>query len=289
MPVTFVRPSDGETTLHSAQSTTGVLSWNTRAAEGSISLRLRFANGYRSAWLPYVKWSAHKRESLSPRDEEVTIQADRIVATKPFVALEVRASQRMDAFALATPPEDPPRPMHAPVPVELDVPTCSQYVDDERGWCSPASVAMLLRFHGYDVDVATVARGVYDAGYRGTGNWAFNVAYASTFGLRSFVAYLRDLGHAYAFVSRGLPLALSYAWAAGELEGAPLERSTGHLAVLRGFDAVGDPIVNDPAHPRVRVTYRLAQFERAWLAHGGIAYVIAPFRGPDPVALANQG
>ena len=288
MPVSFVRPSDKETTLHCAPTSVGVVSWNTRAVEGSLSLRVRFADSYRSAWLPYVKWSLHNRQSLSPRDEEVMIETDVVAATKPFAAIDVRSSERMDALALATPAGLPARPAVAVAPFELDVPQHSQYVNGDRGWCSPASLAMLLQFHGYSVDVQSVAGAVHDDAYNGMGNWTFNMAYASSFGLRTFVAYLRDLEHAHAFVSRGLPLALSYAWKPGELDGAPLEHSDGHLAVLRGFDAMGDPIVNDPAQPNVRVTYRRAQLECAWLAHGGIAYVVAPLQGPDPVVLVND-
>lgn len=289
MPVTFVRPSDVETTLHCAPATQAVLSWNTRAPEGTISLRMRFAGAYRSAWLPYVKWAARGRYSLSPRDEEVTIETDVIRTVKPFCAVEVRASTRLDAVALATPGTHPPREGSPAPTVELDVPQHSQYVvAEERGWCSPASLAMLLAFHGCAVDVASVAAAVYDNAYAGTGNWTFNAAYASTFGLRAFVAYLRDLTHASAFITCRLPLVLSYAWADGELDGAPLSESRGHLAVLRGFGSNGDPIVNDPAQPTPRTTYRRAQFERLWLAHGGVAYVLAPTSGPDPAALVNE-
>lgn len=289
MPVTFVRPSDVETTLHCAPAAAAVLSWNTRAAEGTISLRVRFVDGYRSSWLPYVKWGAQGRHSLSPRAEEVTIETDVVRANKPFDALDVRAAPRLDAIALATPCTQTPRDGARTSALELDVPQYSQYVvSEERGWCSPASLAMVLAFHGCPLDVAAVAAAVYDGAYGGTGNWTFNAAYASTFGLRAFVAYLRDLVHAGAFIASGLPLVLSYAWNAGELEGAPLPESLGHLSVLRGFDRNGDPIVNDPAQPAPRTTYRRDQFERLWLAHGGIAYVLAPTSGPDPEALVND-
>jgi hypothetical protein len=52
--------------------------------------------------------------------------------------------------------------------------------------------------------------------------------------------------------------------------------------VLVGFDANGDPVLNDPAshsvpsNDEVRVTYDRAQFERAWSRSGRIAYVIRP-------------
>ena len=90
------------------------------------------------------------------------------------------------------------------------------------------------------------------------------------------VVYLRDLVAAERFTSEGFPLALSFAWKSGELPGAPLEASDGHLAVLCGFDAAGNAVCNDPAQPSLRVTYPRAAFERVWLAHGGVAYAIVP-------------
>jgi hypothetical protein len=77
-------------------------------------------------------------------------------------------------------------------------------------------------------------------------------------------------------IERNIPLVLSYAWAAGELPGAPLEHSAGHLAVLCGFTGNGDCAMNDPAAPRVRVVYPRAALERLWQRNGAIAYVIAP-------------
>lgn len=288
MPLTYVRPAGCETTLHCPPAQTAVVSWNTRLAAGSLSLRVRFCDAYRSAWLPYAKWSTRARESHSPRDELIAIETETLRAAKPFAWVDVRSSERLDAVALATPPEAAPRGPTRGVPIDLFVPELTQYVGGERGWCSPASLAMLLGFHGREVTVPAVAAAVFDEAYGGTGNWAFNAAYASGFGLRAVVAYLRDFEHARALLARGLPLALSYAWEPGELAGAPLERSAGHLAVLRGFDGAGDPLVNDPAHPQIRTRYRRDQLERAWLRHGGTAYVVAPPGDDDLAALVDD-
>ena len=59
------------------------------------------------------------------------------------------------------------------------------------------------------------------------------------------------------------------------LPGAPLPASNGHLVVLRGSDA-HTVIVNDPAHPGLTVSYPSEAFERCWLEHGGVAYLVAP-------------
>ena len=56
--------------------------------------------------------------------------------------------------------------------------------------------------------------------------------------------------------------------------------SEGRLAVLVGFTAEGDVIVNEPEVPAdgsPRATYDRETFERAWLSTtGGIAYLIYP-------------
>jgi hypothetical protein len=73
---------------------------------------------------------------------------------------------------------------------------------------------------------------------------------------------------------------ISYSWGRGQLTGAPIPASNGHLAVLTGFDAKGNPVVNDPAAPSneaVQRSYSRAELERLWLqGSGGTAYLIYP-------------
>jgi hypothetical protein len=168
-------------------------------------------------------------------------------------------------------------------------------------WCSPASIAMLLAFWGTgptpedtawvgepypDACVDHAARGTYDDAYGGCGNWPFNTAYASTFGLEGFVGRLRSLRDAEELLVAGIPHALSISAAPGELEGFLPEGSSGHIVVLAGVTESGDPIVCDPAveaNDLVRRTYDRAQLERAWLrGSDGIVYVVRPESVPLP-------
>jgi hypothetical protein len=189
--------------------------------------------------------------------------------------------------------------------VELAVPSYAQSVHrgeyPEYGgggvaWCSPTSTAMVMEYWGFGpsaTDLAWVdrafadpcvdhaARYTFDAAYDGTGNWPFNTAYAAHFGLDAFVTRLRSLQEAEPFLTRGIPLVASIAAGPGELENFPLPQGTaGHLLVIVGLTAEGDPIVNDPAAPSndaVRRTYRRVEFERVWLeGSGGAVYVITP-------------
>jgi hypothetical protein len=285
----LIAPAPATLRIEIEPAAEAVVSWNSRAAAGSLELRVERCDGARSGWLPYVSWSAEARRSLSGADEVAAIELDIVRAPSPIAALEVRAGAPLETVAVSVKPERKPRAAgtHA---VLLEVAPRSQYLGEhplERGWCSPASLAMLLAHWGHVLATEEVAARVRDDAYGGTGNWTFNVALAGALGLRAAVVHLRDLVQAAAFVSAGVPLALSFSWRAGELPGAPLEHTDGHLAVLVGFDARGDPLLNDPAQPALRVSYPRTAFERAWLGHRGIAYALSPPQHADLAALAN--
>lgn len=182
----------------------------------------------------------------------------------------------------------------------IDVPTYSQMVhrghhpewgNGGEAWCSPTSTAMVLEHYGAnprkghrfkpghsDSIVDWTASMTYDHGYRGTGNWAFNTAYAGLRVRHARVTRIPQLRAAERFIKDGTPLIVSVAFNRGELSGAPISSTAGHLMVLVGFTASGDVVVNDPAassNAGVRRTYDRAQFEKAWLTKsGGLTYVL---------------
>jgi Peptidase_C39 like family len=170
--------------------------------------------------------------------------------------------------------------------LELPVPVHSQmiYPDGGEVWCSPTSVTMMLGYWdaklnaNFADNVPTAAKAMWDTEYDGSGNWAFNMAYASSKGLKAYVHRLSSLAQAESYILKGIPLALSIAWGVGELEGAHIAKSGGHLVVLRGFTKTGNVIINDPAAKTdagVRTVYKRAELERAWIGHsGGVVYVI---------------
>jgi hypothetical protein len=253
-----------------------IVSWNTLEAVDALGLVVETADGRRSGALPYVAFADGRRASLDGSDDIATIQTDIVRATGGIVAIEVRSHGPLVRVAAAPPRSAAPL---AAARRELDVPEHSQYVDDfpdERGWCAPASMAMLAGTWGMTPGVAEVAAGVFDHAYAGTGNWTFAVAYAGACGLAGAAAYLRDLVNVERFIAAGLPIAVSISWSGDALPGAPLDHSDGHILVVRGFDARGDVIVNDPAQPAVRHVYDRAAFARCWLDHGGVALLVAP-------------
>jgi hypothetical protein len=288
--LSIVYPHEARTIVRIAPAHEAVVSWNTRAPRGRIELTAYRADGQVSSWLPYVSFSPQDRRSLNGRDEVASLETDILSSGQSMVAIEVRCDAALDAIAIST-------PVHAPRPtidangLFLDVPALSQYLPafpGERGWCSPAALAMLLNYWGGSFGVADVAAGVRDTAYGGTGNWAFNVAFAGEHGLRAAVVHLDGIAHAAAFIASGIPLALSFSWKEAELPSAPLGHSDGHLAVLRGFTKHGHPQFNDPAHPDLTTMYDRAAFARVWERHGGIAYALVPQeRSNELLRLAN--
>lgn len=202
----------------------------------------------------------------------------------------------------STPPTSKPGVVAQAGGAVLQVPRYSQMVHDGHypqwggggeAWCSPTSVSMVLAFHDAlppAEDYAWVPQGhpspwvdhaarmTFDHGYDGTGNWSFNVAYAARLVGRADVVRLPDLRAVERLVADRIPVVVSIAFDAGELSGAPISSSDGHLLVVVGFTAEGDVVVNDPAADSpagVRRTYDRAQLERAWLsASTGTAYVL---------------
>jgi hypothetical protein len=203
--------------------------------------------------------------------------------------------------------------------VELPVPAYSQeihkgeYPEFDNGgeaWCSPTSTSMVVAYWGRgpvaadyayvlgdyptakDPWVDYAARYVFDYHYNGAGNWPFNTAYAAHFGLESEVTQLHSLAEAEQFIKAGIPLVISIAFNSGKLDGFFFKSTNGHLMVIAGFTAEGNPIVNDPASPddaSVRHIYDRTQFEDAWMsATGGIVYVIHPSSLPLPPSPAGN-
>jgi hypothetical protein len=169
----------------------------------------------------------------------------------------------------------------------LDLPQCSQMVYPDGGnvWCSPTAASMVVAyFHGEtgacEPRVRHATDGTWDWIYAGYGNWPFNTAYAATFGYDAYVARFTSMRAVETWIALGVPVVFSLGWSAGQLSGAAIPSSPGHLAVIVGFDANGDPIVNDPAAPNdvsVRRTYRRSELEHLWLTHsGGTVYLIYP-------------
>jgi hypothetical protein len=223
---------------------------------------------------------------------------------RPSLDLATAMTSRLPASAGPTSAPGPARGVVLKVPRYSQMAHRGHYPAWGGGgeaWCSPTSTSMVLGYYDrlpaarryrwvpaghVDPWVDHAARMTYDHAYDGTGNWPFNTAYAAPLAGKAFVTRLRSIREAERFLAAGIPLVVSIAFGPGELDGAPIGSSDGHLLVLAGVRDNGNVVVNDPASDtrrRVRRTYDRGQLERLWLeASGGLAYVITDPAHPLP-------
>jgi hypothetical protein len=154
--------------------------------------------------------------------------------------------------------------------------------------CSPTTVSMLMAYWAeelerpeLDEDVPAITDAIYDAKWKGTGNWVFNTAYAGTFrGMRAYVTRMTDVAELEDWIARGIPVGLSLCY--DRLRGKGPGPS-GHLVVCVGFTETGDPIVNDPGTSRnVRKTFPRKNLIYSWAYSRNAAYLIYPVGAEVP-------
>ncbi len=154
--------------------------------------------------------------------------------------------------------------------------------------CSPTSVSMLLRHWSDDLhrpeldrDVPQVEAGAIDAGDPRTGNWPFSMAFAGSLDpLTAYVSRFSGLSDLERWIAAGIPVACSVDLTL--LEGKSGAKA-GHLVVLLGFTADGDPVFNDPAWSKqVRHTYKRSDFEKAWASSNRTVYLVYPAGAKTP-------
>ncbi|WP_045234384.1 peptidase C39 family protein [Deinococcus pimensis] len=287
--------------MTSAPFTELLPSWNAVTPEGTwVSLEVRAEIGGRwTRYYSYGTWFSWDAPAGGPRRASVDGQSDADAKVLTDVVRFNRSATRyqyrlrLSSSRAGVSPEVSLVTFTATSPTKvatggaqraawgrvLNVPARSQMVFPEgEGWCSPTSVSMVLAYWGHDVTVPEAARGTYDAQYEGTGNWAFNAAFAASRGFTAYATRLGGLADVERHILAGVPVVMSLGWGAGELPNAPIPKSEGHLIVIVGFDARGNVVVNDPAgrtDAEVRRVYDRATLEKLWLTHsGGTVYVI---------------
>jgi hypothetical protein len=228
--------------------------------------------------------SSNKKETTNAFQLKILLFSKDKIAIPSVQNASVAYSTSAPKTAVAS---SPGRSM--PITLPHAIPQCSQMVYPDGGevWCSPTSTSMVLGYWNSNSTascatlVSDAVDGVYDWIYDGHGNWPFNTAYAATKNLEGYVARFTSLKQAEEFIAAGVPVVMSIAWDKGDLTGADIASTNGHLLLLVGFDAQGNPIVNDPASPSdgaaVQHTYLRSEFEPLWLqASGGTVYLIYP-------------
>src|SRR6478735_8327644 len=223
-----------------------------------VDVRGRNSKGVTSSWDLLGRWTSGekfvRRTTESPQSDDlaaVDVDTWRVRGTGGLVSWQVRLSlfrkpgstgptvaglgvmtsrlPRVSSVDVSTPGPD--------VGTELDVPAYSQMAHSGHypqwggggeAWCSPTSTSMVL---GYlDALPPPYAYRFVPAGHPAP--W---VDYAAPLAGDAFVTRLRSLREAETFVAAGIPLVASVSWGSGELSGAPVSASNGHLVVIVGF------------------------------------------------------
>jgi hypothetical protein len=279
-----------------------VVSWNAEMPTGAY-LKVEARAIYDDKPTKYYTmgiWSAdsarHPRESVPRQKDELgDVSTDTLILKQPCERLQVRLTLGGDAedksklklLGLCLTDSKlkpaPLEPNQAAWGKTIPVPERSQMTyPNGKVLCSPTTVSMILNHWSQtlkrpdlDRDVPDVEKGVYDAKWKGTGNWPFNMAYAGSFlGMRGYVSRFSDVSELEDWIAAGLPVGLSvdYDRLRGKGPGP-----NGHLVVCVGFTAGGDVILNDPGTSKnVRKTFPRKSLIYAWSYSHNTVYLIYP-------------
>ena len=242
-------------------------------------------DGAWSPWVATVTLGDADFPALPSSAWPLTTEIDEVRASPPAEALRLRIRCRgplprvwlASLSAAAAADVDAGTPPGAGA--SLGVPALSQMGEDPAialRICSPTSVAMVLGYWGRAAPVAAVAADVFHPATDRYGVWPAAIRAAAARGVAGYLLRFPDWTSAAWCLVRGLPIIASLRYGPGELDGAPMNETTGHLVVLTGYDD-GMVLVNDPAARTPDVVprrYRRDQLTRAWLARGGVGYVL---------------
>jgi hypothetical protein len=166
-------------------------------------------------------------------------------------------------------------------PSVIDVPFYSQRTEKPEiagRICSPTSVTMVMGSRGVSLPVQRVADTAFDTSHDIYGNWPRNIQAAFSFGVPGYLTRFSRWSDVERTLRAGQPIIASIQVKKGELKGSPYPETGGHLIVLRGVDANGDIVVNDPAvedAAKGTLTYRRRDLEIVWLRRtAGTSYVL---------------
>lgn len=161
----------------------------------------------------------------------------------------------------------------------LAVPAISQMQERTQirnGICSPACVTMLLKYHEKNISLATMATKSRHSPSGLFGHWVANMQAATEMGVVAGCMYCPSLTGLKRCLDNDIAIATSIKYKSGQLPDAPLDSTSGHVIVIRGF-AQGQVLVNDPAaseHGTVARSYDCSAFANAWQQHHRIVYLL---------------
>jgi hypothetical protein len=269
----------------------GLPSWNGTAPDANSAFKIQMRFPYSTGWSPWLTvgfWKSHIWSSYgSTSYSGGMIDYDNAVVNSYIGAWQFKIIMKRTAVDQPSPTvhklsflvSDSRTTSTADYtqilndkPASILIPTNFIYqygVDPTIGGsiCSPTSVAMILRSYNITVDPYQFALATYDPHFNMFGIWPRVVQNASEYGLDGAVTRYRSWSQAREVLVNGGRISMSV--------GQPLYE--GHLIMLAGFTAAGDPIVHDPAKSNgYSYVFNKSQLSHAWFDKGGVAYTFYP-------------
>jgi hypothetical protein len=253
-----------------------------------FELAVEAAPGW-SGWVGTATLGPAEFGPIASVDDAVESNVDLWQAKRPVQRIRMRVRLRADDVgALLEAPWlftlsawDGTTTDSAPVagPVALRVPALSQLAEGGAlgsRVCSPTSVAMVLGYWNAAERVSVLAAEMFHPALDLFGVWPAAIRAAARRGVVGYLLRFPDWASAAWCLARGVPIVASVRYASGELPGAAIASTPGHLLVLTGYedDVV---LVNDPAAPNAATVprrYPLADLARIWLTRTGVGYVL---------------
>ena len=150
--------------------------------------------------------------------------------------------------------------------------------------CSPTALTMCLSAIIDAPSWDEITEKCLDPLSRAYGSWPVAVRAANDHHLHGAVELISDWQTVHDILIQGVPIVCSINFGQGELTGAPLQQTAGHLVLLYGYDHQHAWVL-DPAGSKkddVPIRYDLKQFGKAWLHQRGAAYIFCPNAHPLP-------
>jgi hypothetical protein len=297
VPPSAVRPAADEVVVESpawpAAGAAHFVPAFTALTDIPYSVRLELSVRVSGSWSPWVAGVGLGPAAFAPLPPADTLEVDVDVFRARGLVEAVRARARVRgcaaaavaqarwllALSAAEPAPTAPLPPAAGA-ARLDVPALSQTEADRaiaHRICSPTCVAMVLGYWQRPAPLAALAAEMFHPGVDLYGVWPAAIMAAGRRGVAGYLLRFPDWSAAAWCLGRRLPVIASVRYRAGELGGAAIAETAGHLLVLTGWE--GDEVlVNDPAAPPPAVArrHRLEELARVWLERSGVGYVFFP-------------
>jgi hypothetical protein len=272
-----------------------IISWNAfRPLKGFYLISVSLYTTQWSAWLPYAAWHLDRQNSFDSRDFSLNIHSFQDIVTcqnpekagKFKIRIEAKEGASLENFfrlsvctTLGRLEFD--KRIHHKVSFSLPIPPLSQMTLNhprQGSLCSPTSTTALIHYLTKQTTLSPLsfAQAIYDDQFDIYGNWVLNVAQAFVElgkNWKGWVMKFSSFEQVLSQLFNKIPVIVSIR---GPLTGSAQPYQSGHLVVIRGYNAQTHQILcMDPAFLSPKetfVAYEYDEFIQAWKKRGFIGY-----------------